>query len=475
MDGRDVRPVPPGGAAPVVVAERYRLERSLGNGGMGEVFVATDLMLDRRVALKRLSTALAQDEPARKRFLREAKALARINHPNVVGVFDTGEDAGTPFLVMELVEGTTLRDELRRNGRIEPTRAASIGAGIAGGLAAAHSQGVVHRDVKPSNVFLTGSDVPKVGDFGIARVERGDATLTLTGQAFGSPPYVAPEQATGGHVDARADLYSLGCVLFQMLAGRRPFDGDDPVSLTYQHVHTVPPRLDALDPGVPADMAILVAALLEKDPADRPKTAEEVRRALEGGPMPQPAAAVPTEPIVEAPTSVLPSRTQTLENRRKRRWPLAAAIAGVIVLLALGLAAFLTRSNGAAAPSTPPATTTSPPATTSLSASASFTSTSVPALTPDDAGAALVTLAQQMQDAGAIDKHLEKDVEHAVEDALQHSDGTDEAVRRLDDLRGSIAESVNNGDVSSDDAQQLYDAIDQLEQAIRSSGGNATR
>ena len=187
--------------------------------------------LERRVALKQLSPALVLDDAARKRFQREARALARINDPNVVGVFDTGEDAGRPFLVMEFVEGTTLRDELRRLGRIEPTRAASIGAGIAGGLAAAHAQGVVHRDVKPSNVFLTSSDVSKIGDFGIARVERGDATLTLTGQAFGSPPYVAPEQATGGRVDARADLYSLGCVLFHMLAGRQPFDGGDAVSI----------------------------------------------------------------------------------------------------------------------------------------------------------------------------------------------------------------------------------------------------
>ena len=475
MDGNDVVPAPTGGPAPVVVAERYRLERSLGNGGMGEVFAATDLVLDRRVALKQLSPALIQDEPARKRFLREAKALARINHPNVVGVFDTGEDAGRPFLVMELVEGTTLRDELRRTGRVEPARAASIGAGIAGGLAAAHAQGVVHRDVKPSNVFLTAADVPKVGDFGIARVERGDATLTLTGQAFGSPPYVAPEQATGGRVDARADLYSLGCVLFQMLAGRRPFDGDDPVSLTYQHVHTVPPRVDALDPGVPPEMATLVAALLEKDPTDRPQTAEEVRLALEGGPMPRSAAAVPTQPIVEAPTAILPSRTQTLESRRKRRWPLAALVAAVIVV-AVGLAALLSRGNGAAAPSpTPASTTTSPPTPTSLPASPSFSASSLPTLTPEDAGAALVGLAQEMEDAGAIDKHLEKDVEHAVDDVLRHSHGADEAIARLDDLRGTIAEAVDNGDVSSNDAQQLDDAIDQMEQAIRSSGGAAVR
>src|SRR5919198_2157609 len=225
--GREV--LPPGRAETEpdeLVGGRYRLERSLGNGGMGEVFVAVDTVLDRRVALKRLSPALTDDEPTRTRFFREARALARINSPNVVAVFDAAAN-GEPPLVMELIEGTTLRDELRRTRRIPPERAAAIGAGVAAGLAAAHAQGVIHRDVKPSNIFLKPDGEPKVGDFGIARLERGDQTLTTTGQAFGSPAYIAPEQATGGRVDARADLYSLGCVLYEMVAGRPPFEGDD--------------------------------------------------------------------------------------------------------------------------------------------------------------------------------------------------------------------------------------------------------
>src|SRR5216117_3914510 len=177
--GREVLPPDRAGSAEgAVVADRYRLERSLGNGGMGEVFVATDTVLDRRVALKRLSPALADDEPARARFFREARALARINSPNVVGVFDAGGDRD-PYLVMELIDGTTLRAELRKDARVEPERAAGIAAGVAAGLAAAHAQGVIHRDVKPSNIFLTASGAPKVGDFGIERVERGDMTLTM--------------------------------------------------------------------------------------------------------------------------------------------------------------------------------------------------------------------------------------------------------------------------------------------------------
>ncbi|HEX2423294.1 MAG TPA: serine/threonine-protein kinase, partial [Actinomycetota bacterium] len=241
MDREDVLPTPPTGSAPpTVLTERYQLDRSLGNGGMGEVFEATDLTLHRNVAVKLLSPSLVQDEPARARFLREARALAQVNSPHVVAVYDAGEDDERPYLVMELVDGTTLEHELKGTGRVEPARAVAIAKDIASGLASAHEQGIVHRDVKPSNVFLTQSDAAKIGDFGIARLERPDAILTLTGQTFGSPPYVAPEQATGGTVDARADLYSLGCVLFQMLVGRRPFSGDDAVSLVYQHVHTTP-------------------------------------------------------------------------------------------------------------------------------------------------------------------------------------------------------------------------------------------
>jgi len=193
MDHED--PLPPSGQR--LVAGRYELGRSLGNGGMGEVFVATDRTLDRHVALKELSPALTDDEDARARFFREARVLARINDPHVVGIFDTGEDAGRPFLVMELIQGTTVQDELDSNGSLTQDRAVVIGAGTAAGLAAAHARGVIHRDVKPSNIFLTSNDQPKVGDFGIARFERGDKTLTLAGGAFGSPAYIAPEQAMG--------------------------------------------------------------------------------------------------------------------------------------------------------------------------------------------------------------------------------------------------------------------------------------
>src|SRR5437016_6068176 len=333
MDREDVLPTPPTGTPlPTVLSERYRLDRSLGNGGMGEVFEASDLTLHRSVAVKLMSPSMVQDEPARARFLREARALAQVNSPNVVAVYDAGEDAESPYLVMELVEGTTLERELVKSGRVEPARAVAIATDIASGLASAHERGIVHRDVKPSNVFLTPSDAAKIGDFGIARLERPDATLTVTGQTFGSPPYMAPEQATGGKVDARVDLYSLGCVLFQMLVGRRPFSGDDAVSLVYQHVHSTPPRVDSLVPTVPVELGALVAGLMAKDPGDRPASAEEVQRAL---------GSVPTElvaPTTTTSTAVLPRRAQDLRQRRKPWWPMAAVIVGVVALLALLIA-----------------------------------------------------------------------------------------------------------------------------------------
>jgi len=469
MDREDVLPTPPTGPAlPTVLAERYQLDRSLGNGGMGEVFEATDLTLHRNVAVKLLSPSLVQDEPARARFLREARALAQVNSPHVVAVYDAGEDAERPYLVMELVEGTTLEHELERAGRLEPPRAVAIAKDLASGLASAHEQGIVHRDVKPSNVFLTPSDAAKIGDFGIARLERPDATLTLTGQTFGSPPYVAPEQATGGKVDARADLYSLGCVLFQMLVGRRPFSGDDAVSLVYQHVHTTPPRVDSLHPEVPVALGDLVAGLMAKDPDDRPDSAEEVRRALESVPTEAVVTATATVPVTA--TAVLPRRAQA-DRRRKPWWPLVAGIAGVVVLLALTAAAILARGDPTAAPSSPARRSSTSPSSPPTSASPS-PSAPLPQ-TPEAAGAALLALTQQLQDAGAIDHKLADDIRHTVDEVLngkgKHDENADPA-DKLNELKDTIAEAVDHGTVSAADAGRLTDAIDQLGQTLSSGG-----
>ena len=247
---------------------------------MAEVFGATDLQLRRDVAVKRLPSSAMRDATARARFAREARALARVNDPHVVTVFDIVVDDGRPFLVMEFVDGMTLSELIHRDGRIDPARVVSIAEDICSGLAAVHACGIVHRDMKPSNVFLTTSGAVKIGDFGIASVAS-DVTVTRAGEVFGSAPYVSPEQVTGDPVDARADLYSLGCVMFEMATGRPPFVGDEPAALAYQHAHTTPERADAVVPQVPAALASTIDRLLAKDPADRPDSADELRRSLE--------------------------------------------------------------------------------------------------------------------------------------------------------------------------------------------------
>jgi eukaryotic-like serine/threonine-protein kinase len=455
-------PSPTGGD---VVADRYVLERSLGNGGMGEVWVATDRKLRRRVALKELSPALAEDEPARVRFFREARALARISHPNVVGVFDVGEDDGRPFLVMELVEGRTLEDELQRVGPFSPERTAAIGAGIAAGLAAAHENGVIHRDVKPSNIFLTSTDEPKVGDFGIARFEVGDKTATLTGAVFGSPAYVSPEQVNGGKVGPRADLYALGCVLYRMLAGRPPFEGD-PVALTYQHVHEQPPAVDT--DRVPPDLAALIAALLEKDPGARPRTAEEVRTALSA------FVAQPTRPLTPPPplepTGVLPAIAP--EPRRRWPWPIVAIAATALLLIGLMGWAFArwggndsparrTASPRAAASSQQP----SPRSSTASSASptTASTTTASPTVSPtsdQSASATLTALVQALELSGQIDPHLANAIDHTITDVQTKLDQPDEARAALDHLREEVQKSVDHRQLSVSTARRLLFAID---------------
>jgi len=461
--GREV--LPPGRTEPApdeLVGGRYRLERSLGNGGMGEVFVATDTTLGRRVALKRLSPAVADDEAAKARFFREARALARINSSNVVAVFDAAAN-GDPYLVMELIQGTTLREELRRDRRIAPERAVTIAAGVASGLAAAHAQGVIHRDVKPSNIFLTTDGEPKVGDFGIARIEHGDQTVTIPGQTFGSAAYMAPEQATDGRVDGRADIYSLGCVLYEMLAGRRPFDGNDPVALTYQHVHTQPARVDSLDGRISPELASLVDSMLEKDPARRPRTAEDVRDALTSIP---PVAEQPPPDETDR-TAVLPGRLAALGARRSTPWVPIVALVGAILLSIFALAFAFTgdptparaRRSAQTSAQTPsvPATSTVAPTTPS---------------TPQAAAAALVALAQQVAANDPPAKHLTEDIQHTVDDVLGHLDEPSESVDKLNELKGKIADEVDRGHLDQSTADQLYAAIDRLARTLSSGEGD---
>jgi serine/threonine protein kinase len=256
---------------------RIRLVGHLGRGSMGTVHLGEDVVLGRRVAVKELTGPLAAQPEVRERFLREARALAQISSPRVVQIYDIYREGDRQFLSMELCEGEDLAARLKKSGRLPAKEAARLGAQIAEALAAAHARGVVHRDLKPANVLFSGSDI-KVADFGLARL--GDSSMTGSGAVMGTPSYIAPEQARGAAVDARADLYALGCVLFEMLSGNPPYRGTMQEVL-FSHASPTPaPALDAAALGAPAGLCRLVAHLLAKDPKARPGSAAEVVKAL---------------------------------------------------------------------------------------------------------------------------------------------------------------------------------------------------
>ncbi|MGA4541109.1 protein kinase domain-containing protein [Uniformispora flossi] len=270
---------------------RYELGRLLGRGGMAEVSMAHDVRLGRTVAVKTLRADLAQDAVARSRFGREAQNAASLNHPAIVSVYDTGEDriGGelVPFIVMECVEGRTVRELLTEGNPIPQEQALRITEGVLEALEYSHRNGIIHRDIKPANVIITDSGAVKVMDFGIARAMHSAATtMTQTGMVMGTPQYLSPEQALGRTVDARSDLYSSGCLLYELLALRPPFNGDTPLSVVYQHVQDDPRPPSAHDARVPAHLDAIALKALAKSPDDRYQTAEEmrldIRRALAG-------------------------------------------------------------------------------------------------------------------------------------------------------------------------------------------------
>src|ERR671923_1831709 len=234
-----------------VLGGRYELERMIGRGGMAEVYLGTDRVLRRPIAVKVLGGWLGADERFVERSRRGALAGASLSDPGLVAVYDTGSDDGLHYLVMEYVAGETLADLLQREGRLPAARAAAIARSVARALAVAHAAGIVHRDVKPANVMLPSDGRTRVMDLGIARTLDGES-LTRTTSVLGSPSYLSPEQARGNPVDARSDVYSLGCVLYEMLCGRPPFDAESPVGIAYKHVHEMPPAPSALEPTVPA-------------------------------------------------------------------------------------------------------------------------------------------------------------------------------------------------------------------------------
>jgi eukaryotic-like serine/threonine-protein kinase len=378
------------------IAGRYELHDVLGRGGMSVVHRATDRVLDRTVAVKVLPAAYAENPVLVERFSREARAVARLSHPNIVGVYDSGFDRTVHYIVMECVPGVSLAQLLKDRGPLPLAHAVEIATQVALALAAAHEARIVHRDIKPANVMVQPSGTVKVLDFGIARA-RDDADLTRTTTVLGSAPYMAPEVAMGGSADERSDIYSLGCVLYEMLTGRPPFMADVPLAVMHLHANATPEPVRKLRPEVPEGLAVLVLQMLAKEPDDRPQRATQLVSALREAvrddaprtaptllgptrvaPPPPPAppedrpATTAPPPPAAAPPAPPPEDTAAMPGPGKRSsgrvWLFATA---ALVALAAGIAVALASSSSSNHEHTTSGAQSHPRTSSSTSASSS--------------------------------------------------------------------------------------------------------
>ncbi len=342
----------------------YRIESVLGRGGMSVVYLARDLALERRVALKVMAPELAQDERFRERFIQESRAAAALDHPNIVPIYEAREVDGLLYIAMRYVRGTDLRTLLAREGPLGPRRTVGIVGQAAAALDAAHAAGLVHRDVKPANILLAaapdgGAEHVYLADFGLTKVGAGQS-LTATGQFVGTVEYVAPEQIEGKDVNGRADVYSLGCVLFECLTGAPPFHGDVDVATLWAHVHEKPPAVTDIRPELPQALDGVIAKALSKSPELRHRTAGELATAA--------------REVVGLGSDERPTGTPPQAPLPRRRALLAGGVAAVVVVV-VGLLVFLLSTRGAHPQAAPPATSSasvspsSPPATAATTAS----------------------------------------------------------------------------------------------------------
>ncbi len=338
-----------------VFGDRYEVIRPIARGGMGEVYLAMDHRLDREVAVKVLHEELAGNKAFLARFEREARAAAGLNHPNMVSVFDYGRENSAPYIVMQYIKGLTLRELLRQQGLPPPDRAADVMAAVAGALQFAHDHGIVHRDVKPGNIMVDSEGVVKVTDFGIAARNETSAEdaqqLTQAGSVVGTAAYFSPEQAQGKTADARSDVYAMGCVLYELLTGRTPFDGETPWAIAYKHVNEPVPPPSTLRPDVPAGLERIALKALTKDPTERYQSAAEMRNDLlrfRRGEEPTAASTVVmpagAATAVGAPATAVQTVVPTATSggfgypppgvsplpEKRRRWP---AVVGILLLL----------------------------------------------------------------------------------------------------------------------------------------------
>jgi eukaryotic-like serine/threonine-protein kinase len=471
-----------------VLGGRYRVDQMLGRGGMATVWQGRDLRLDRPVAIKVVSGPDLADPTAVDRFDREARTVARLAHPNIVGVYDFASDGSDSYLVMELLEGHTVSAMLA-GGPLPVADAVAISMQVCDGLTAAQAAGVIHRDIKPGNLIVTPAGVVKICDFGVARlIHAAQVTLTGPATAIGTSEYMAPEQASGEPVDARADLYALGCTMYAMLTGAVPFAGADPLSVLHQHVNRSPAPLRTRRADVPPALDELVRHLLAKNPADRPPDAGQVKARLAALsrdpalvassatvslPSAAPLGATPVEPVTSggaagppaadpAPASPgdrnVPAQARHPETaisapaaagtsgagdgfRRRRRSVALATTAIVVVLLAL-IAAFLLGRTGsrqssqeppATQPAAPPAAVTTTPAAPTTAAAPSTASPSATAASPTPRA---VTTTPAVPSNPIVATRL------------------------------AIQTQVQTGQISPDAARDLYKKVDEIARAI---------
>lgn len=469
-----------------VLSDRYVLGERIGRGGMAEVYRARDRRLGRDVAVKVLAPHLLQEPGAARQLQREARSAASIRHPGVVAVHDAGSDGDTHYLVMELVEGPTLSEVLAAEGPLPPDRAAAMAAAIADAVQAAHERGVVHRDLKPSNVLFDADGAVRVTDFGIAHAAGGTTTATATALIAGSVPYLAPEQARGEDPSPAADLYALGCLLFESLTGRRPFTGATSAALIAAHLHADPPRPSEVRPDLPPWLDDAVVRALAKDPAERQPDAAalaaELRRGLQGvtGTVAD-ATTVPMIGLAGTETVTLPPADPDTPPRRPLPWRWAAGGA-VAALLVAGAIAGLTRIGdpssaepnadasptepAAAAPSASPTAAPSPAPTSEPEAQPTD-----PDPAPTDPAAAATQVREHLDEARRTFRIAEDDAED-LDDRLaevvdKHREGKrDDARKKLDELRRKVEDLAEKGRIDRSLQEDLRDALDDLDATL---------
>jgi eukaryotic-like serine/threonine-protein kinase len=431
---------------------------------MSEVHRGEDILLGRPVAIKLL---LNHGDPRSvARFEQEAQILARLQHPNVITVFDAGVDGGDRFLVMELVEGPSLRELLDAEGRLAPERAGEIASQLASALGFAHEKAVIHRDVKPSNVLLPEARV-KLADMGIARLLSPEA-LTATLSVRGTVRYMSPEQMRGDPVDSRADLYSLGCVLFEMLTGRTPFEGDL-AALSYAHTHTPAPPVRSINPAVPVAMDELVAAMLEKDPARRPQTGQEVQRSLAAA-MRQDAVA-PTmlmEPGQQPPPALPRVPAGGRWKPGPRAWRTVVIAAGGLAMLLLFV---LLASDGTDGRTNASRRMRQGSAPTTQQPSPAETSTLAPVKpSPEEAALVVLDTVNEGIETGEITGHFDHEIRHTIDEILRETDkgeDVEKALEKVDELQEKVSEAFEKGEITSADrASAIDEALQKFEEAL---------